>query len=86
MKFKTGVSQSPKTFDICSRPGWRRLNSSKAAEISTGMSQCRWRRVSPDSLPVVMNERIGDLIRFSPLKDLSAEQLVTGRMHKILRL
>ena len=73
-----------KIFDICSRLGWRQLNLSKAAEISTGMSRCRWRRVSPDSLPVVMDERIRDLIRFSPLKDLSAEQLVTGRMQKIL--
>ena len=48
------------------------------------MSRCKWRSVNPDSRPVVMDERMADLILFSPLKDLSAEQLVTARVHKML--
>ena len=71
-------------FTICNLRGCRRQNSSIAAAISTGISQCTVRSVSPDSRCVVMDNRNGVLIRFRLLKDLSAEQLVTGRVHRIL--
>ena len=55
-----------------------------AAGMSTGMSWCTVKSVSPVSHSVVMDDRKAVLIRFSPLKDRSAEQVVTGRVHKIL--
>ena len=51
--------------------------------MSTGMSRCTVRSVNPVSLCVFMDDRKGVLIRFRLLKDLSAEQLVTGRVHRI---
>ncbi len=39
---------------------------------------------SPVSRSVVIDDRTAVLILFRPLKDLSAEQLVTGRVHNIL--
>ena len=71
-------------FAISSLRGCRRLNSSIASLMSTGISRCTVRSVSPVSLCVVMADRKGVLIRFRLLKDLSAEQLVTGRVHRIL--
>ena len=47
------------------------------------MSRCIWSRESPDSLSVVMHERKGVFIRFNPLNDLSAEHVVTGKVHMI---
>ena len=55
-----------------------------ATSRSTGVSQCMCRRVSPVNHSVVIDDRIAVLIRFSPLNDHSAEQLVTGSVHKIL--
>ena len=40
--------------------------------------------VSPVSRCVDIEDLRAIFIRFSPLKDLSAEQLVTGRVHMIL--
>ena len=71
-------------FTICNLRGLRLLNSSIASAMSTGMSRCTVRSVNPVSLCVVIDDRKGDLIRFRLLKDLSAEQLVTGRVHRIL--
>ena len=45
------------------------------------MSRCM---CSPVNCSVVIDDRIAVLNRFSPLNDLSAEQLVTGSVHKIL--
>ena len=42
------------------------------------------RSESPDSLSVVMHERKAVFILFSPLNDLSAEHVVTGKVHMIL--
>ena len=52
--------------------------------MSTGISRCTVRSVSPVSRCVVMADRKGVLIRFRLLNDLSAEQLVTGRVHRRL--
>ena len=49
-----------------------------------GTSRCMCTSESPDSLSVVIHERKAVLTRFSPLKDLSAEHAVTGRVHMIL--
>ena len=45
---------------------------------------CMFSNVSPVSPCVDIDDRRAIFIRFSPLKDTSAEQLVTGRLHKIL--
>ena len=55
-----------------------------AASMSMGMSWSIWRRVSLVSLVLVIVDLNGVLILFSPLKDLSAEQLVTRRVQSIL--
>ena len=78
------VSQLSKMFAICSLRGCRRLNSSIASPMSTGMSRCTVRSVNPVSCCVVMDDRNGVLIHFRLLKDLSAEQLVIGRVHRML--
>ena len=52
--------------------------------MSTEMSQCIFRRDRLVSRCVVMEDRKAVFVRFSPLKDLSAEQLVTGRVHKMV--
>ena len=70
--------------NISIRRGCRIANSSIAAAISTGMSRCTVKSVSPDSRCVPMDDRKAVLILFIPLKDLSAEQLVTGRTHRIV--
>ena len=54
------------------------------AGMSTGMSRCKVRSVSPVSRCVVMDDRNAVLMHFSPVKDLSAEQLVTGSVHSIV--
>ena len=64
--------------------GCRIANSSIAAAISTGMSRCIVKSLSPDSRCVPMDDLKADLILFIPLKDLSAEQLVTCRTHRIV--
>ena len=46
--------------------------------------RCMCRSDSPVSRSVVIDDRTAVLILFRPLKDLSAEQLVTGRVHNIL--
>ena len=71
-------------FVSCSRLGWRLANSSIAAEMSTEISRWMWRRVNPVNRSVTIDERRGVLILLSPLNDLSAEQLVTGSVHKIV--
>ena len=76
--------QSLRMSTICNRRGWRRQNSSIAPEVSMGTSRCMCSSESPDSLSVVIHERKTVLTRFSPLKDLSAEHVVTGRVHRIL--
>ena len=81
---KRSESQSLKMFAISSLRGCRRLNSSIAALMSTGILRCTVRSVSPVSRCVVMADQKGVMIRFRLLKDLSAEQLVTGRVHRIL--
>ena len=53
-----------------------------AASMSMGMSCCIWRSKSKSSQSSVGH--YGVLILFSLLKDLSAEQLVTGRVQSIL--
>ena len=45
---------------------------------------CICRSDSPDSLSVVMHERKAVFIRFSPLNDLSAEPVMTGKVHMTL--
>lgn len=77
-------SQSSRTSTICIRLGLSLQNSSIAAWISIGMSQCICRRDNPISLSVVIDDHIAVLICLSPLNELSAEQLITGRVHKIL--
>ena len=69
---------------ICSLLGWRLMNLSTAAGMSTDILRCMFSSVSPVSHCVNIDDRRAIFIRFSPLKDLSAEQLVTGRVHKIL--
>ena len=49
-----------------------------------GMSRCTVRSVNPISRRVVMDDRKEVLIRFRLLKVLSVEQLVTGRVYRIL--
>ena len=49
-----------------------------------GISRCMCTSKSLDSLSVVIHERKTVLTRFSPLKDRSAEHVVTGRVHRIL--
>ena len=49
-----------------------------ASEMSSGMSQCMYSSES------AIDDRQLVLIRFSALKDRSAEQLVTGNVHRIL--
>ena len=65
---------------------WRVVASLDGAEqihqdMSTGMSRWMWTRVSPVNRSIIIEDRRGDLIVLSPLKDLSAEQLVTGKVH-----
>ena len=48
------------------------------------MSRWTVRSVSPVCRGVVIEDRKAVFIRFSPLKDLSAEQVVIGRVHKML--
>ena len=48
------------------------------------MSRCICRRASPLSRSVPIDDRRAVFIRFTALKDLSAEQLVTGNVHRIL--
>ena len=55
-----------------------------AASMSMGMSWCIWRGVRPVSLVLVIVDLKGALILFSPLRDHSAEKLVTGRVQSIL--
>ena len=61
------------------------MNSSTATGLSTDISLYMFSSVSPVGRCVDIYDRRSIFIRFSPsLKDLSAEQLVTGRVHNIL--
>ena len=60
------------------------MNSSTAAGMSTDIPRCMFSSVSPVSRCVDIDDRRAIYIRFTPLKDLSTKQLVTGRVHKIL--
>ena len=55
-----------------------------ASGMSIGISRCTWRSDCPESLSVVIQERKAVFIRFSPLNDLSAEHVVTGKVQRIL--
>ena len=62
------------------------MNSSTVTGMSTDISWCTFSSVSSVSYCVEIDDRRAIFIHFSPLKDLSAEQLVTGRLHKILTI
>ena len=64
--------------------GQRRLNSSMAASMSSGISLCMERRESPASLSVLIADLKEDFVRLSTLNDLSAEQVVTGKVQRML--
>ena len=73
-------------FDNWSLRGWWRANSSMIAETSIGMSRWMFSNANPLSLvlPIVVRREL--LILFSPLKERSEEQLVTGKVHKIVNI
>ena len=54
------------------------------SDISRGMSRCICRSVNPVRRFVTIDDRTAVFILFMALNDRSAEQLVTGRVHKIL--
>ena len=55
------------------------------SEISREMSRCICRRANPVRRSVPINDRTAVFIGFMALNDRSAEQLVTGSVHKIVR-
>ena len=75
---------SSNTSVILIRLGYNLANLSKAASRPTGLSLCTWRRVSPVSLVLVIVDLNGVLLLFRLLKDLSAVQVVTGSVQRIL--
>jgi hypothetical protein len=52
--------------------------------MSIGISRWIFKMESPESLCVVMEDRNAVFDRFSPLNDRSAEQLVTGKVQRIV--
>ena len=52
--------------------------------MSIDTSLCIESKVSPVNLSTVIVDRRGDFICLSTLNDLSAEQVVTGKVHKRL--
>ena len=58
------------------------MTPSELIDSCTEMSRCTLRSVSPESRTVVIADLNGVLI---PLKDVSAEHVVTGKVQRILR-
>ena len=83
---KQQSTQLFKMFTIYSFRGWCQLNLSIATFKFTRMSQCTAKSINPASRRVVMDDQKAVLIHFrlDLLKDCSAKQLVTGRVHSIL--